>query len=746
MNGKHVQGAKTDFACINGRCILNADARIGGRRAIAPENANETIAKSLQWNESTTSGLKDLDFQKPVDSGGTALLSKRSHGGKGQGETLQVQMSAPVRFYLLKYLKGRTSSSFWSDIEPVLGGSLPSDDDWILMDVNVKKYGLLLLNAVFPELTWESGDSDIKLRVSGTLTEPVVEGKVSVRDGRVFSLLLSEPLQGIRGEIEFRKAGIVTVRSVSGRCAGKGFNANGDIFYSQFHRNRLSKSLKADIEVLKELKASDSESKKQRKLLQSRQSASRSILAKTRQGLTLDFGEFPVNFQNVVLSKLSGKVHIVESLANPVVSGALTLSDGLISLGNAVGMPRNTLEDRRKNFSPQDLRPQSDEFLVKGETKGADENGSEADIESSTKPLRSGNVNPILDDFRVNIGRGMKFVQPLMLSLDTNGALVLNGSPRDPVIEGEIRAPRGRVNLFATRMSIRKHAKNYIRFVKPNKTNASKTGDGAEPLINATLESEDLLVRIPECSLSKWAAHIEVTNKSGERLSGSSWDALVQSELGELRNPETMARFLTKYVFKAVEAGGKAGKFEWRMFPTIVKRNDGEISRQLKDEIGAGGEVEMGGLAIGGKRSSDGTVGGNMRLRVRDWLSWEVEKEGMKQTSRIKMKVNLTGRRKKKYKYTRRDLQTGQHDEQQNGSRREMKGQVDADPGKEGGELHADEPENAAEGFRETPNAEGEKSPEGKLSPESAVKQFGTNGVVSKPGGTDSSQKVREEK
>lgn len=80
------------------------------------------------------------------------------------------------------------------------------------------------------------------------------------------------------------------------------------------------------------------------------------------------------------------------------------------------------------------------------------------------------------------------------------------------------------------------------------------------------------------------------------------------------------------------------------MFPALVKKNDGKYGK-LKEEIGAGAEVEMGGLAIGGKRSADRTVGGKVRLRLRDWLSWEVEQEGTAKTSTIKLEVDLTPKR-----------------------------------------------------------------------------------------------------
>lgn len=38
---------------------------------------------------------------------------------------------------------------------PVLGGVLPCDDEWIVAKTDVKKYGLIALSTLVPELGWE---------------------------------------------------------------------------------------------------------------------------------------------------------------------------------------------------------------------------------------------------------------------------------------------------------------------------------------------------------------------------------------------------------------------------------------------------------------------------------------------------------------------------------------------------------------------------------------------------------------
>lgn len=646
LNGKQVRGAKTDLACINGRCILNADARIGGRTMRSPQESDDAGIRSLQWGESVISGLKDLASQASSKSEAPQEVSNKSDR-KGLGEAMQVRISAPVRFYLLKYLQQRAPTSFWSQVEPVLGGSLPSDDEWVLMDVDVKKYGLVLLNTALPELGWESGDSDIRLRVSGTLAKPVVKGRVSVWDGRVSPPVLSEPLQGLRGEIDFSENGLMSFKSVSGRCKGKSINVNGDIFFSEDHREKLSDNISGNQVVLQTWKPTDAVNRKKRRSLVAKQSAAKAALQRGSRGVTVEFGEFPVNLENIVLSKLSGKVQLAGTAARPVIGGALTFSDGLISLGHAA-VPRGIAGVRGRGDAASELLQKSVETDNKqNESNESDKEGAQAGnqderdavLASQQAAVANANGGVRLDGLRVNLGRNMQVVQPFVLNLDTNGSLVFDGSPTQPEIEGEIRVLRGRVNMLATRLSVRKDAKNYVKFVKGNESDTSGAGKAPEPLINVTLEGQDLVVRIPECGLSTWADHLVIADKSGIQLTEETWSSLVQSELGEIRSAEAAARLLAKYAVKAVEAGGKAGAFEWRVFPALVSRTGGYAPGKLREELGAGAELELGGLAIGAKRSADGTHGGRIKLRLWDWLNWQLEKEGIKHTSSIEVVI-----------------------------------------------------------------------------------------------------------
>ncbi len=109
----------------------------------------------------------------------------------------------------------------WRLAEPLLGSSyVPSDDEWIIANVDIKKNRLILLNSFAPQVGWEGGNSNVKLRVSGTIGKPVVAGKISFSDGRMSPALLDESVPGVRGEIGVERNGVISFKSLSGRCDG----------------------------------------------------------------------------------------------------------------------------------------------------------------------------------------------------------------------------------------------------------------------------------------------------------------------------------------------------------------------------------------------------------------------------------------------------------------------------------------------------------------------------------------------
>lgn len=628
LNGKQVRGAKTDMACVNGRCILNVDARIGGRRR-SRESSETDILQSLNWTEGVVQSLKDLGSR--ASNRNEALPVKDSKLSKKEvGEALQVHASAPVRFYLLRYLQSRARGSFWSALEPAIGGSYPLDDEWILVEADIKKYGSILLNRVVPELGWEGGDSDVNLRVSGTLPRPIIKGNVSVSDGRLWPKALSEPLLALRGELQFHENGLITLKSFSGRCSGKNLSLYGDMFISESSRAELEEKICKDQEALSRLKPRNASQKRERRMLLIHVNEAKSAMQRARRGLTLDFRDIPINIENNVISGLSGKVEVTGVAMKPLVSGGVTFSDGVVLLGGGGAGLRGAPDvgNGKLRFSESSLLGEGvasarestsigDRSVEKGQADGdgGESNGG-----------RKG-TGVFLRDFEVSMGKGMKVIQPFVLNVDASGKVTLDGESSDPAISGEIGMLGGNINMLTSRMSLRKEEASYVRFPKQEGRVQNKVAR-QEPLIKIALEDQNLILRVSECGLSSWADHITLTDKSGEGLSEEWWSRVMLPGLEGSGPVEMVKRIVRNVVITAFGVGRRVGKVEWKVFPSVFHSSSTWSEANLQDEIGAGAQVDLGGLTVTGRKALSGKVGGGLSMRLWKWLRLQVDSDG----------------------------------------------------------------------------------------------------------------------
>ncbi|PXF43904.1 Pre-B-cell leukemia transcription factor 3 [Gracilariopsis chorda] len=500
LNGKHVRGARTDMACVNGRCLLNVNARIGGSSGNAREESDEERLNSLFWNDSVVAALQDLATRTPSKFETSA--SSSAQGGKRdreRGEAVSVRVSAPVRFYVRRYLQPRTPGAFWSVLEPVLGGAYPIDDEWILADVRVRKYGLLLLNTVLPELGWDGGDSDIELLLSGTVQKPVVRGRVTVTDGRVWPSVLAEPVHSLRGEVGFSEKGLISVRSLSGRCDGKGLHVSGDMFFSERHREMAEsrvERLTRQQQMGAESRASNR--RKGRRVTDAALNYEKKRLSNALRGLHVDVGEVGINLENALSSKLSARVDIRGVATRPVVGGTVILSDGEIMLsgGGAGGGGGAGIGAEVGAVSRSAWRRQEEAGGVgnsAGRRLDAVGTGARGKAGAGAANCTSGGVQ--VERLTVALGRGMRVVQPLVLKLDVSGKVEVDGSTTAPRARGEIHLSRGSIKLLASRMWIRKGEKSFIRFGgTEGGGGGNEGGDVAEwAVVRVALEDEKFI-------------------------------------------------------------------------------------------------------------------------------------------------------------------------------------------------------------------------------------------------------------
>ncbi|MEL7225041.1 MAG: hypothetical protein AAGL17_09260, partial [Cyanobacteria bacterium J06576_12] len=77
------------------------------------------------------------------------------------------------------------------------------DTEDIDIDINVQNEGLALLNIFSRQVAWQSGEGQVNLDVSGTLSDPVIAGSAFLNDGVISAEVLPEPLTNVNGSAVF---------------------------------------------------------------------------------------------------------------------------------------------------------------------------------------------------------------------------------------------------------------------------------------------------------------------------------------------------------------------------------------------------------------------------------------------------------------------------------------------------------------------------------------------------------------
>ncbi|KAJ8903076.1 hypothetical protein NDN08_006391 [Rhodosorus marinus] len=203
-------------------------------------------------------------------------------------EKLNLEASVPYRMPPIE-VPGRNGSRKWTPDQ--LQQPLPTD--YITVDGQLKKHGLLVMNLLAPDLTWTAGNSDLKLKVRGTLGEPKIDGYGNVSDGELWPEFLEDPLRRVRFEVVINRGQVVSVNGFSGSYNGRPLTIYGEL-------PLIDPSIKIGTP------------------------------------LTLNSAEVMLNVREYYFGKASGKVSLAGSAKVPTLSGRVVLREGVVYVQNYV--------------------------------------------------------------------------------------------------------------------------------------------------------------------------------------------------------------------------------------------------------------------------------------------------------------------------------------------------------------------------------------------------------------------------
>lgn len=284
----------------------------------------------------------------------------------------------------------------------------PPESRDIRMDLTLENQGLQILDVFSKEqLHWIDGQGKIALNIDGKM-KPTggieslsANGTATIRNGRIKSLAIAEPFTDINGEVVF-DFDRIDVQKLTGKLAKGQINIAGIIPISE------------------------------------------SFLLDPIQQLLVTMNGIPVNIADKYNGDVNGKIKIIGTALNPIVTGDVQLSNGQVLLPDT--------------SSTSELGVQS---------------------ASSETP----NPNSLqLRDLQITLGDNLQITRAPILNFLATGKIDVNGTLDNPRPFGQVQLQKGSVNLFTTQFRL---------------GSGTQTADffptlGTEPVLNLRLYAKTL--------------------------------------------------------------------------------------------------------------------------------------------------------------------------------------------------------------------------------------------------------------
>lgn len=291
----------------------------------------------------------------------------------------------------------------------------PSDQIDVL--VSLKDESLQVLNLVTDDqLRWDGGQGDITVRVGGTLAEPIVAGRAEFREGQLSSSLISQTVTDLTGNVLFNLEQ-VQVNQLQASFGSGTIAMNGRL-------------------PLQEANVAALAATKQDPQFQS--------------GLAIDLNEVNLDYSNLIAAQIDGQMLVGGAALNPVVSGALQMSQGRVKpnalLGQADALPASGTTAAAES-SAQPVPQYIAEFQAQQGGFNPPPPQSESLPMQIMERVSLSNLNLILADQLLI--EGIPFYY-----LAASGQIRVDGTLADLRPDGVITLNSGWINIFSTQFRL----------------------------------------------------------------------------------------------------------------------------------------------------------------------------------------------------------------------------------------------------------------------------------------------------
>ncbi|WP_035986780.1 translocation/assembly module TamB domain-containing protein [Leptolyngbya sp. KIOST-1] len=335
---------------------------------------------------------------------------------------------------------------------PFMAVQPPSDQIDVL--VSLQNESLELLNLLTEEqLRWDGGQGDITVRVGGTLAEPLVAGRAQFREAQLSSSALAAPMTNLNGTVLFDLEQ-VQVNQLQAVYGGGTLAANG--------RLPLQAEPVAALAQTKQAPAPTGATEN----------------PESPAGIAIALTEINVDYANLMAAQVDGQVLVGGAVLNPVVSGVVQVSRGLIRANNLLGQIGALPAD---DLASVDADPNIPSPLPDYVAAYRAERGGFAPPQTPPQTLPNqlmervslSNLNLVLADQLLIAG------QPFY-NLAASGNLAVNGTVADLQPEGVITLETGWINIFSTQFRLIPGETNTATFTPAH---------GLDPFLNVRMRA-----------------------------------------------------------------------------------------------------------------------------------------------------------------------------------------------------------------------------------------------------------------
>ncbi len=280
------------------------------------------------------------------------------------------------------------------------------------------------------QVRWEGGQGRVEVAVGGTLSQPVVAGQASFRDGTISSSLLRDSLTDLNGNVQFDLEQI-DIQQLQAAMGDGRLAVTGTLPLLPSGQSILAQGLPA-------LRAKQAPTNPQ-----------------NRSGLVIALQDLPVDYSDILRATFAGRVFVTGAVLAPTVSGTVEIDDGqiqanrLLRQAGSINLPTaaeveevNPYRAEYLDIDPLALQPAE-------QPKGI--------LERLT-----------LQNFELAFGDRLAIVGSPFYNISALGDITVSGPLTALQPTGTIELKSGWINLFSTQFRLDSSAPNTATFTPEN--------------------------------------------------------------------------------------------------------------------------------------------------------------------------------------------------------------------------------------------------------------------------------------